>query len=93
MRNRRKVILGVALSFMILFTCVGYAALNDTLSISGSMSATAPEELYITEIAYVSDLDLNASIAGYTSTSATITAAMTAANPQRGLPALSLIHI
>ena len=47
MKNWMKVILGVALSFMVLFTSIGYAALTDTLSIWGRAEVTVPEGLFI----------------------------------------------
>ncbi len=47
MKNWMKVVLGVALSFMVLFTCIGYAALTDTLSIFGKAEITIPEGLFI----------------------------------------------
>lgn len=50
MKNWKKVILGMALSFMVFFTAIGYAALTDTLSISGTLNASAPEDIFITKI-------------------------------------------
>ena len=47
MKNWMKVVLGVALSFMVLFTCIGYAALTDTLSIFGKAEITLPAGLFI----------------------------------------------
>lgn len=49
MRTRTKVLLCVALSFMVLFSSVGYAALNDTLYINGSVTTTYPYGIYIVE--------------------------------------------
>lgn len=50
MKNWMKVILGVALSFMVLFTSIGYAALTDTLSIWGRAEVTVPEGLFIIDM-------------------------------------------
>ena len=47
MKNWMKIVLGVALSFMVLFIGVGYAALTDTLSIRGKLEVPIPEGLFI----------------------------------------------
>lgn len=47
MKNWMKIVLGVALSFMVLFIGVGYAALTDHLTIFGKAEITIPEGLFI----------------------------------------------
>lgn len=62
MKNWMKVVLGVALSFMVLFTCIGYAALTDTLSIFGKAEITVPEGLFIVDMQVkgsATELDVN----------------------------------
>ena len=50
MKTWMKTLLGVALSFMCVFSCIGYAALSDTLGIRGTAKTDIPEGLFITEI-------------------------------------------
>jgi hypothetical protein len=50
MKTWIKALLGVMLSFMILCTCVGYAALTDTLRISGTANAEPPQGIFITSV-------------------------------------------
>ena len=50
MKTWTKIWIGVAFSFMFLFTCVGYATLTDRLTISGAANASPPEGLYITDV-------------------------------------------
>ena len=47
-----KTILGISLSFMCLFTCVGYAAMSQNLVIRGNVEAEPPDydEMVITEV-------------------------------------------
>jgi hypothetical protein len=47
-----KAILGISLSFMCLFTCVGYAAISGNLMISGNVEANPPDydEIVITDV-------------------------------------------
>ena len=45
-----KAIIGIALSFMCLFTCVGYAKLTGELSVQGTVELTIPDAIYIHEI-------------------------------------------
>ncbi len=62
MRKWMKIVLGVALSFMVLFTSIGYAALTDTLSIWGKAEVTVPEGLFIIDMQIngsASNLDRN----------------------------------
>ncbi len=59
MKNWMKIVLGVALSFMVLFTCIGYAALTDTLSIFGKAEITVPEGLFIIAMDRDSTSNLN----------------------------------
>ena len=56
MKNWKKVILGVALSFMVFFTAIGYAALTDNLTISGTLNASAPNDIFITKITSIEGL-------------------------------------
>ena len=46
-----KALLGIALSFMCVFSCVGYAALSDSLRIRGSAQNDVPAGLFITAVA------------------------------------------
>ncbi len=52
-----KAILGISLSFMCLFTCVGYAAMSQNLVIRGNVEAEPPnyDEMVITEVVPCSD--------------------------------------
>lgn len=50
MTKRMNVILCIALSFMVLFTSIGYASLTDNLKILGSAEISFPEGLFITNI-------------------------------------------
>ena len=50
MKVFKKLLIYVALPFMFLFTCVGYAALTDTLNIHGSVSINVPAGLFIIDI-------------------------------------------
>ena len=63
MKIWKRVILGVVFSFVAFFTCLGYAALTDNLFISGTISASMPKELFISEIKLVNGSDI-ASISG-----------------------------
>ena len=45
-----KAILGISLSFMCLFTCVGYAAMSQNLVINGNVEAEPPYAVFITSI-------------------------------------------
>lgn len=45
-----KVMVGIMLSFMILFTGIGYAALNDTLKVTGTAEVQIPSGLFITSV-------------------------------------------
>ena len=45
-----KVLLGISLSFMCLFSSVGYAALSSTTRIFGSARASIPYGLFIVDI-------------------------------------------
>ncbi len=50
MKIRTKVLIGLLLSFSVLFSGIGYAALSDEMNITGTLQASEPEALYITEI-------------------------------------------
>ncbi len=50
MLRRTKIVLSIALSFILVFTVIGYAALTDNLSVKGTASVQIPEGLFITEI-------------------------------------------
>ena len=75
MENWKRVVLGVVLSFMAFFTCIGYAALEDTLTITGTVNASMPEGIFITNIEHVSGTDLGASIVYPTNMQAALTGA------------------
>lgn len=70
-----RVLCGLVLSFGCVFISLGYAALSDTLHVSGTADATAPVGLYITEITHISGPDLHADSVYPTNMSATITGA------------------
>lgn len=50
MLRRTKIFLGIALSFIFVFTAIGYSALTDNLSIKGTVSIEIPEGLFIVDI-------------------------------------------
>lgn len=50
MTRRMKTLICIALSFMFLFTSIGYAALVDNLRVHGSASVSVPDGLFITNI-------------------------------------------
>ena len=50
MKTLTKSLIGIALSFFVLFSCLGYAELTDTLTIHGSANATPPPGIYITKV-------------------------------------------
>ena len=54
MTKMMKLMLAAVLSFSFIFTAVGYAALNDNLSIKGDASIFIPEGLFIVEMSEVS---------------------------------------
>ena len=45
-----KAILGISLSFMCLFTCVGYAAVSGNVVINGNVEAKPPNAIFIVDI-------------------------------------------
>lgn len=45
-----KAMLGIALSFMICFACLGYAQLTDNLTINGTADSAPPEKVFITAV-------------------------------------------
>lgn len=47
MKKWVKVILGISLSFMCVFTSLGYAALSDKLNVTGEANVTPPDAIYI----------------------------------------------
>ena len=63
---------GVALSFMLAFVSVGYAAMTDRLSVTGAGSYKAYEGIYITKIDYITAS--NASTSSYSYVEHTTTA-------------------
>ena len=50
MKTWIKALLGVMLSFIFLCTCIGYAAITDTLRISGTANAEPPQGIFITSV-------------------------------------------
>ena len=50
MRLLFRNLLCILLSLMCLFTCIGYAAITDTLSLTGSVKVSIPSGLFITNI-------------------------------------------
>ena len=51
MTTWKKAAVGISLSLMLLFCCVGYAAVTENMSVSGSIEAEAPPyDVYITSI-------------------------------------------
>ena len=51
MNTLRKTVLSILLSFMCLFTSVGYAAVSGSLTIHGSAEAEPPVAVFITSVA------------------------------------------
>lgn len=45
-----KAILGISLSFMCMFTCVGYAAVSGILNVNGNVESKPPKAVYITSV-------------------------------------------
>ena len=54
MKTWMKCLLCISLSLMCVFTCVGYAAITDYLTINGTAKANIPSGLFITSITTVS---------------------------------------
>lgn len=50
MTKSMNVIVCIALSFMFIFTCIGYSALSDTFAVGGEAKVEVPSALFITEI-------------------------------------------
>lgn len=50
MKTWTKALLAIVLSFMCLFSCVGYAALSDSLSVKGFARTDIPSGLFITKV-------------------------------------------
>lgn len=50
MKKWTKAALGILLSFMCLFTCVGYAAINSELSVFGDIKVSPPNAVFIMEV-------------------------------------------
>ena len=57
MKRWYRTALCVALSFMCLFICVGYAAVTGELSIQGTVDVQAPKAVYITSIEFQNPVD------------------------------------
>ena len=66
MKTWTRALLCVALSFMCVFTCIGYAIVSQNLSVTGSVRAEAPEPegLYIAHVAVHTTTGLAAQQAG-----------------------------
>ena len=47
MKKWVKVVLGISLSFMCVFTSLGYAALSDNLTVTGEANVSPPNAIYI----------------------------------------------
>ena len=47
MKRWQKILFGVGFSFLFCFMCVGYAAVNDTLTVDGEINYSPPEGVYI----------------------------------------------
>lgn len=47
MKSMIKFALCIALSLMCMFTCIGYAALSETITIRGNVEAKAPYAVFI----------------------------------------------
>lgn len=77
MKTWTKVMLCISLSFMSLFTCVGYASVSDSLSIAGSVDLLAPDydQIVITDVTACAGTTATqmASITPYTNINSTIT--------------------
>ncbi len=75
MKAWTKVLMILILSFSTVFTCVGYAALTDELSITGTVEVSEPEKVYITDILSVtgSTTEPTYEIASYTVVRSSVT--------------------
>ena len=66
MKRWFKALLGVTLSLMFCCTCIGYAALTDTLTIIGNAQASPPEGFYIIGVEQVPNASLTSTGLDYT---------------------------
>ena len=66
MKTWTKAILCIALSFMCVFTCIGYASVADTLKIKGTAKADIPYGLFITSVVTLDDKTSNVDAGGNT---------------------------
>ncbi len=75
MKAWAKVLIILLLSFSTVFTCVGYAALTDELSITGTIEVSEPDKVYITDILSVtgSTTEPTYEIASYTVVRSSVT--------------------
>ncbi len=72
MKPWTKAILGIVLSFMCLFSCIGYAALSDSLGIKGSAKTDIPAGLFITAVSTASTNRVDSNSVSYLQYSTTI---------------------
>jgi hypothetical protein len=76
MKSWLKATLGIILSFMCLFTCVGYASISDFLSVSGTVKTSIPSGLFITSIVEQSSSRVTNSTESYLPYTTTVDAAI-----------------
>ena len=63
-----KILIGILLSFMCLFTCVGYANLTGFLSVEGIVEVELPKELFIMSVTVSNTNGASATVNNFTST-------------------------
>lgn len=68
MKRWLKIVCGVALSCMCIFACLGYAQFSDDMTVEGSVSVTAQEGVYITNVTQSGTNGSVATVNGFTMT-------------------------
>ncbi|MBR2721197.1 MAG: hypothetical protein IKB75_00260 [Clostridia bacterium] len=79
-----KILLGISLSFMCIFSCVGYAALSDTLGITGTARTDIPEGLFITNVATQGTNRVDSNVVSYLKYTTTLDSTIDRSNSGAG---------
>lgn len=80
MKTWLKGIVGIMLSFMCLFTCLGYAQLSDFLTVNGTAKTNIPSGLFITSIVEQSSSRVGNSTESYLPYTTTVDASIKKSN-------------
>ncbi len=59
MTKKIKIVLAISLSFMLVFSCVGYAAISSGMTINGTAEITPPNILFISDVSGGNYIDPN----------------------------------